>query len=271
LRSTPPPPRRQNPHPSPSPPSAPQRTEPRGERIQKLLAAAGFGSRREIESWIAAGRITIAGRAVQLGERAVSGAAIELDGKPLELAPASSEPRVIAYHKPVGEVVTRSDPEGRRTVFERLPQLRGTRWVAVGRLDLNSSGLLLFTDSGELANRLMHPRHAIEREYAVRVSAALSAQAKDRLLAGIELEDGLARFDRIEAGEKPAGMNRWYRVTLREGRNREVRRIFEAVGLQVSRLLRIRMGSVRLPRDLKPGRWVELARDDVARLGSDSV
>jgi 23S rRNA pseudouridine2605 synthase len=266
LRSTPPPPRRQNPRPSPPPKSAPQRTEPSGERIQKLLAAAGFGSRREIESWIAAGRITIAGRAVQLGERAVPGAAIELDGKPLELAPAASEPRVIAYHKPVGEVVTRSDPEGRRTVFERLPQLRGTRWVAVGRLDLNSSGLLLFTDSGELANRLMHPRHAIEREYAVRVSAKLTSETLSRLLTGVDLEDGAGRFERIEEGEKQSGTNRWYRVTLREGRNREVRRMFEAVGLQVSRLLRVRMGSVNLPRDLRPGRWVELSKREIRTL-----
>ena len=168
----------------------------------------------------------------------------------------------------MGEVVTRSDPGGRRTVFERLPKLRGTRWVAVGRLDLNSSGLLLFTDSGEFANRLMHPRHAIEREYAVRVSGELSAQVQERLRAGIELEDGPARFERIEAGAKPSGVNRWYRVTLLEGRNREVRRIFEAVGLQVSRLLRVRMGSVSLPRDLKPGRWVELSRSEIEQLGN---
>ena len=168
----------------------------------------------------------------------------------------------------MGEVVTRSDPGGRRTVFERLPQLRGTRWVAVGRLDLNSAGLLLFTDSGELANRLMHPRHGIEREYAVRVSGELGRQTQDRLLTGIELEDGTARFERIESGDRASGVNRWYRVTLLEGRNREVRRMFEAIGLQVSRLLRIRMGSVTLPRDLKPGRWRELAKDEVASLGN---
>jgi len=269
LRSSPPPPRRpKNPRPSPLPPCAPQPTEPRGERIQKLLAAAGFGSRREIEAWISAGRITVHGRAAQLGDRAAPGDAIELDGKRIELRPASSEPRVIAYHKPVGEMVTRKDPEGRRTVFERLPQMPGRRWVAIGRLDLNSSGLLLFTDSGELANQLMHPRHAIEREYAVRISGELSREMQERLLTGIELEDGPARFERIEAGEKSAGANRWYRVMLREGRNREVRRMFDAVGLQVSRLLRIRMGSVRLPREVKPGRWVELTKSEIQELRS---
>lgn len=265
------PPRRhppKSPPQSPQLPPAPQRTEPRAERIQKLLAAAGFGSRREIETWIAAGRITSQGRPVQLGERAAPGAALELDGKPLELKPAQARPRVIAYNKPVGEVVTRSDPGGRPTVFERLPELRGTRWVAIGRLDLNSSGLLLFTDSGELANRMMHPRHGIEREYAVRVSGELSSQTQQRLLVGIDLDDGNAKFERIESGTKLSGVNRWYRVTLLEGRNREVRRMFEAVGLQVSRLLRIRMGSVSLPRDLKPGRWVELAEDQVLRLGN---
>jgi len=205
---------------------------------------------------------------VRLGDRAAPGDPIALDGKPVELQPASAEPRVIAYHKPVGEVVTRSDPEGRRTVFERLPQLPGRRWVAIGRLDLNSSGLLLFTDSGELANQLMHPRHAIEREYAVRISGELDRETRARLLGGIDLEDGPARFERIEAGEKSAGVNRWYRVILREGRNREVRRMFEAVGLQVSRLLRIRMGSVSLPREVKPGRWVELTKAEVETLRS---
>jgi 23S rRNA pseudouridine2605 synthase len=196
----------------------------------------------------------------------VPGAPIEIDGKAIELARPSAEPRVIAYNKPVGEVVTRDDPDGRRTVFERLPRLRGTRWVAVGRLDLNSAGLLLFTDSGELANRLMHPRHGIERQYAARVSGELTREMRQQLLDGIELDDGIARFERIEAGDKAMGVNRWYRVTLREGRNREVRRMFEAAGLQVSRLLRIRMGSVLLPKDLKPGRWIELSRTEVQTL-----
>ncbi|MGH8675242.1 MAG: pseudouridine synthase, partial [Burkholderiales bacterium] len=213
MRSSPPPPRRpKSLRPPHRPTSAPPPTESRGERIQKLLAAAGFGSRREIEAWISAGRITLGGRAARLGDRAAPGDAIELDGKPVGLQRVLDEPRVIAYHKPVGEVVTRKDPEGRRTVFERLPRLPSTRWVAIGRLDLNSAGLLLFTDSGELANQLMHPRHEIEREYAARISGELTKQMQARLLTGIELEDGTARFERIEAGEKPAGVNRWYRV-----------------------------------------------------------
>ena len=177
-----------------------------------------------------------------------------------------SRPRVIAYHKPEGELVTRSDPEGRRTVFERLPPLQGARWVAIGRLDLNSSGLLLFTDSGDLANRFMHPRHEIEREYAVRVLGELGPAARGRLLGGVQLDDGMARFEHLEASGKPTGANRWVRVSLREGRNREVRRLFEAIGMQVSRLVRIRFGPVRLPRELKPGRWVELGGSEVLRL-----
>jgi 23S rRNA pseudouridine2605 synthase len=191
---------------------------------------------------------------------------LQLDGATLDLRAATARPRVLAYHKPEGEIVSRDDPEGRRTVFERLPQIGHGRWISIGRLDLNSAGLLLLTDSGELANRLMHPRHGVEREYAVRVSRQLTASEMDRLRSGVQLDDGLARFLRIEAGDKREGANRWYRVTLAEGRNREVRRMLEALGVQVSRLLRIRMGPVRLPRDLKPGRWVELADAEVQRL-----
>lgn len=203
-----------------------------------------------------------------MGDRATPGDRILLDGSPLQLRGSGAEARVILYHKPEGELVTRSDPERRRTVFERLPPLREGRWVAVGRLDLNSSGLLLFTNSGDLANRLMHPRHAIEREYAVRVLGALSEEGRSRLLGGVTLDDGVARFEHLEAGEKPKGANRWVRVTLREGRNREVRRLFEAIGMRVSRLVRIRFGAVRLPRELKPGRWVELAGAEVLRLST---
>lgn len=221
--------------------------------MQKLLAAAGFGSRREIERWIEAGRVAIAGRTAKLGDRARVSDAITLDGKPLRLA-AASEPRVLLYHKPVGELVTRSDPEGRPTVFARLPP---GRWVAVGRLDFNSSGLLLLTDSGELANRLMHPRYELEREYSVRVQGVPDLE---KLRRGVELEDGPAAFERVEAeaGRRAEGTNRWYRVVLREGRNREVRRLFEAVGARVSRLVRVRYGPVALPADLAAGKWREL-------------
>ena len=231
-----------------------------------MLAAAGYGSRREIETWITAGRVTVAGRAARLGDRATAEDLITLDGKPIEIRAEREQPRVLAYHKPEGELVTRSDPAGRRTVFERMPALRGSRWVAVGRLDLNSSGLLLFTNSGELANRLMHPRQGIEREYAVRVHGELSDGMRRRLLAGVPLEDGMARAEQLAPVGKRTGANRWYRVSLREGRNREVRRMFEAVGLQVSRLTRIRFGPIRLPRDLKPGRWIELPPVEVLRL-----
>jgi 23S rRNA pseudouridine2605 synthase len=242
--------------------------EPQRERLQKLLAAAGFGSRREIEGWIAAGRIAVAGRVVQLGDRAAAGDPITIDGQPAQFAAARGLPRVIAYHKPEGELVTRRDPEGRATVFARLPALAFGRWIAVGRLDLNSSGLLLFTDSGELANRLMHPRHGIERLYLARVQGELSSAAQRQLLDGVTLDDGeRARFETVEATGKQAGANRWYRVALREGRNREVRRLFEAAGCRVSRLRRIRFGPVELPRDLAPGRWLELRPAEVRALG----
>ena len=229
-----------------SPPPSPKQPE----RLQKLLAAAGLGSRREIESWIEAGRITVGGRVAKLGERATAGDEIDVDGKRVELKAGAG--RVLLYHKPAGELVTRSDPQGRPTVFSRLPP---GRWVAVGRLDLNSSGLLLFTDDGKLANRLMHPRYEVEREYLARVQGAVDAE---KLRRGVQLEDGAAAFERIELERAGEGANRWYRVALREGRNREVRRIFEAVGARVSRLQRVRYGPVELPRDLAPGQWREL-------------
>jgi 23S rRNA pseudouridine2605 synthase len=246
--------------PKPSAPPAPA-ADPRGVRLQKLLAAAGFGSRREIERWIEAGRIAVAGKTATLGDRALVSDAITLDGKTLKLSEASS-PRVLLYHKPVGELVTRSDPEGRPTVFARLP---AGRWVAVGRLDFNTSGLLLLTDSGELANRLMHPRYELEREYAVRVLGQPDLQ---KLRRGVALEDGPAAFSSIEPapGRSVEGANRWYRVVLREGRNREVRRMFEAVGTQVSRLIRVRYGSVELPIDLDTGKWRELSPERVSGL-----
>ena len=204
----------------------------------------------------------------KLGARATAGDAVFLDEKLLKLRANKNKLRVIAYHKPIGELVTRSDPQGRSTVFDRLPRLDGGRWVAVGRLDLNSSGLLLFTDSGELAYRLMHPRQEIEREYEVRVQGGLEAQARRRLLAGIELDDGQAKFKRLEAlpAGKNAGSNRWYRAVLAEGRNREVRRLVEAAGARVSRLVRVRFGPVTLPPDLAPGRSQELDSRTVAAI-----
>jgi 23S rRNA pseudouridine2605 synthase len=223
-----------------------------------LLAAAGLGSRREIESWIEAGRVAVDGRIAKLGERAGPGQKIAVDGKAVSLSiSTATHPRVLLYHKPVGELVTRSDPGGRPTVFSRLPP---GRWVAVGRLDINSAGLLLFTDSGELANRLMHPRYEVEREYEARVQGRLAPNVLEKLRTGVQLEDGPASFSSIAlAREKEGtGANNWYRVSLHEGRNREVRRLFEAVGARVNRLTRVRYGPVELPRDLLPGGWLEL-------------
>ncbi len=200
------------------------------------------------------------GQVAKLGDRASPGDLILLDGKEIKIGASKGAPRVIIYHKPTGELVTRSDPEGRATVFDKLPKLSPGRWVSIGRLDLNSSGLLLFTDSGELANQLMHPRQEIEREYEVRVQGGLDAAAMQRLLEGVQLEDGPAKFKRIEAlqGKKESGTNRWYRVVLMEGRNREVRRMVEAAGGRVSRLVRVRFGPVVLPLDLPAGRSLEL-------------
>lgn len=248
--------------PSPKPPTNP----PQAERLQKLLAAAGLGSRRQVETWIEAGRLSVNGRTARLGERALASDRIELDGKALTLKASGARPRVLLYHKPDGEMVTRADPEGRPTVFQRLPPIEGGKWVAVGRLDINTAGLLLLTDSGELANRLMHPRYEVEREYAVRVLGALSEENRTRLTRGVQLADGTGRFDSLAPSGGAEGANRWYRVVLREGRNREVRRLFEAVGSKVSRLLRVRYGPVALPRDLRPGRWIELDEKSVAEI-----
>jgi 23S rRNA pseudouridine2605 synthase len=200
--------------------------------------------------------VCVAGRTAKLGDRALPADQITIDGKVASLL-AEQPARVLVYHKPVGELVTRSDPEGRPTVFSRLPP---GRWVAVGRLDINSSGLLLLTDSGELANRLMHPRYEIEREYAVRVQGMLNPEHLEKLARGVHLDDGLAAFERIAPADERTALsaNRWYRVVLREGRKREVRRLFEAVGARVSRLIRVRYGPIELPRDLAPGQWREV-------------
>jgi 23S rRNA pseudouridine2605 synthase len=227
------------------------------ERIQKLLAAAGFGSRRGIEEWLAAGRVKVNGRVAGLGDRAERTDRFELDGKPLSLPTVSPENQkdllaVLLYHKPLGEVTTRHDPQGRPTVFDRLPPPPSGRWVVVGRLDVNTTGLLLFTNEGALAHRLMHPSSEVERRYLVRVRGTPGPELIARLTRGMQLEDGPARFDRVEPAGHSEG-HAWYQVTLREGRNREVRRLFEAAGHEVSRLKRLAYGPWELPEDLKPG------------------
>jgi 23S rRNA pseudouridine2605 synthase len=222
------------------------------ERLQKLLAGAGHGSRRGIEEWIRAGRVTINDRVAVLGDRASPSDRIALDGRPLDLGGQRQSVEVLLYHKPVGEVTTRADPENRPTVFERLPPPGSGRWIVVGRLDVNTSGLLLFTNDGDLAHRLMHPSSEVEREYRVRLRGHPSAAVLDQLRRGVELDDGPARFDRIEE-ESTEGSHAWYRVWLHEGRNREVRRLFEHVGFEVSKLSRMRYGNVLLPEDLRPG------------------
>lgn len=223
------------------------------ERLQKLLASAGHGSRRQIEQWIREQRVTVGGRIAQLGDRAEPGADVRLDGRPLKSSEAE-ERAVLIYHKPAGEMTTRKDPAGRPTVFERLPPPPSGRWVVIGRLDVNTTGLLLFTTDGALAHRLMHPSAQMEREYLVRVHGNPGPEVVQRLLSGVVLDDGPAHFERIVAGGRSESHS-WFRVTLREGRNREVRRLWEHVGLEVSRLTRLRYGPVTLPEDLRPGAW----------------
>ncbi len=234
-------------------------------KLQKVLAQSGLGSRRDLEQMIADGRVSVNGDVAHTGQRVSWGDQVTIDGKPVRVRIAPLPTRVIAYHKPVGEVCTLDDPEGRPTVFRRLPRLVHGKWQSVGRLDINTEGLLLFTTSGELANRLMHPRFGIEREYAVRVLGTLGDEGREKLLAGVPIEGQTAAFLRIEDGGGE-GVNRWYRVAIAEGRNREVRRLFDAVGLAVSRLIRIRYGSVVLPRGLKRGVAVDLSPDDVRTL-----
>jgi len=235
------------------------------ERLQKLLAGAGHGSRRGIEEWIRAGRVTINDRVAALGDRATSSDRVCLDGRALDLGGSAETVEVLLYHKPVGEVTTRHDPENRPTVFERLPEPHSGRWIVVGRLDVNTSGLLLFTNDGDLAHRLMHPSSEVRREYLVRLRGTPSATVLDRLRRGVELEDGRANFDSIEP-ESTEGSHSWYRVGLHEGRNREVRRLFEHEGFVVSRLTRLRYGSVELPRDLRGGAFIHLDAASIAAL-----
>jgi len=233
------------------------------EKLQKVLARAGVASRRTIEEWIVAGRVEVNGRPAHVGQRVGPRDRLSVDGRAVQLRRSDDEPRLLLYHKPAGEIVSADDPQGRPTVFERLPRVKGARWIAIGRLDFNTSGLLLFTTSGELADRLMHPRSEIEREYAVRVLGRLGEAQAARLQEGVLLEDGPARFDSlVDVGGE--GANHWYHVVLREGRNREVRRMFEAIGVQVSRLIRVRFGAFRLPPGLKRGQWRELDASEIA-------
>lgn len=234
------------------------------QKLQKILAQAGLGSRRAMESWISEGRVTVNGKPATLGMRVGSGDQIKVGNRIIRARVESGLPRVLVYHKPEGEITSRNDPRGRPSVFDHLPKVAGARWIAVGRLDFNSCGLLLFTTSGELANRLMHPRFEIEREYAVRILGNLREDQIQQLLDGIELDDGPARCLAVEArgGE---GSNQWYHVVLREGRNREIRRLFEHLGFTVSRLMRVRYGPVELPARVKRGHSYELNADETRR------
>ncbi len=239
--------------------------QPESPKLHKVLAQAGLGSRLEMEQLILEGRISVNNEPAHIGQRIQFGDQVKVNGKPIRVRIEPPPARVIAYHKPVGEVVTHDDPQNRPTVFRKLPRLQQGKWQSVGRLDLNTEGLLLFTSSGQLANQLMHPRFGLEREYAVRVLGALSNEEKQRLLEGVQLDDGPAQFSSIEDGGGE-GSNCWYRVTISEGRNREVRRLLEAVGHAVSRLIRIRYGAMVLPRGLKRGAFMELDERDIGAL-----
>ncbi len=236
------------------------------EKIQKVLANAGLGSRRQIEGWIQEGRITVNGTTAKIGDRINLDVAISIDGRPIKLVKSvAKKTRVLIYNKPEGEICTRSDPEKRPTVFMNLPLLRNSRWIAVGRLDINTQGLLLFTNNGELANQLMHPSNEMEREYAVRVHGVVSPEMIKRLKTGVKLEDGEARFEKLtEAGGE--GSNRWFHVVVKEGRNRLVRRLWESQGVEISRLMRVRFGSVLLPRGLHRGHWQEMELGEINSL-----
>jgi len=243
-------------------------TPPTSEKLQKVLARAGLGSRREMETAIADGRVKVNSQVAKLGDRVEARDKVSFDDRPVTLRPEEEVPRrVIMYNKPEGELCTRKDPEGRRTVFERLPRLKGERWIAIGRLDINTSGLLLFTTDGELANRLMHPSTQVEREYAVRVMGDVKREHIVAMVDGVMLEDGPGRFTDVQefGGE---GINTWFHVVILEGRNREVRRLWESQGLTVSRLKRVRYGNIFLDKRAKAGEWVELSQDEVDDLAT---
>lgn len=251
------------PSPPPLPASAPAVV--RSQKLQKVLAQSGLGSRRAMEEVIKAGKVKVNGEPATLGMRVTPDDLIQIGRRQIKFKVTSRLPRVIVYHKVDGEIVSRDDPQGRRSVFEKLPVIRSAKWLAVGRLDFNTGGLLIFTTSGELANRLMHPRFEVEREYAVRLFGSLTPAQMQELKTGVRLSDGAARFEVLEdqGGE---GRNRWYRAILKEGRNRVVRRMFEALGLQVSRLMRVRFGIVALPPRLKRGNWIELKEAEISEL-----
>lgn len=251
----------------PAEPEAPATDAIPGEKLHKMLAAAGLGSRRDMEELVASGRLTINGKPAKVGDRVTSDDTVRLDGRPVRLPWKAQMPRVMLYHKQEGEIVSRDDPEGRPSVFNRLPRLKGARWISVGRLDFNTEGLMVFTTSGELANRLAHPRYEVEREYAVRVLGELSREQMDALVQGVELEDGVANVETIApASADTDSVNRWYHLVIQEGRNREVRRIFEALGLTVSRLIRVRFGPIPMPPKLKRGMQMELSESEVTKL-----
>ena len=244
---------------------SPEELEDQSEKLQKALATAGLGSRRDMEQLIADGRVSINGMPAKVGDRVKPGDLVKLNGRLVRLAWKRQVPRVLIYHKPEGEIVSRDDPEGRPSVFDHLPSIRGGRWITVGRLDFNTEGLLIFTTNGDLANRLSHPRYEVEREYAVRLLGALTGEQMNQLLSGVELDDGLAKVESIvPAGGE--GVNQWYRLVIKEGRNREVRRIMEHLGLTVSRLIRVRFGPVAMPSRLKRGMQEELPEDEIQEL-----
>lgn len=236
-----------------------------GEKLQKVLARVGLGSRRELEKEIAAGRVKVNGHAAKLGDRVVEDDTIEFNGKKVRHAGSSDDIRVLLYNKPEGEICTRNDPEGRRTVFERLPPLNTGRWIQIGRLDINTSGLLLFTNHGELANKLMHPSSNIDREYLVRIRGELSDVMRKQLIAGVELDDGVARFtDIVDSPNNEEGApHQWYYCVVMEGKNREVRRLWESQGVQVNRLKRVRYGNVFIPSHVRVGQWIELTHKEL--------
>lgn len=234
-------------------------------KLQKLLAQKGLGSRREMEALIAAGEVSVNGKIAVVGDRVGAEDVVRIGKRVIRLNLEENLPKVLLYHKPEGEIVSRSDPEGRPSVFDKLPHLRSSKWIAIGRLDFNTSGLLVFTTDGTLANRLMHPRFEVEREYAVRILGELTAEQMTQLTTGVELADGPAAFSYL-AEQGGEGINHWYRVILTEGKNREVRRMFEAIGLTVSRLMRVRFGPINLPPRIKRGQWLELEEKEIRRL-----